>query len=227
MRSPLLAGALGLSLVAAALAACTPNPDRLAAKCDVGAGPACDKARAKLQHVCELGHADACHALAELYAAGRGGPKDPAKAREYFDAACERGRAQSCQRAAGPAPQRVVRVVLAAAPAAEAPPQDAAPAPEKPAAEVAAPPPPTEPAAEPKPAPKPVKRASGPSQATLQARCEQSDEAACMALGRQMIQAEARKNPGAARELLQQMRQACADGDTEACDLIKKGLRNR
>jgi hypothetical protein len=205
---------------------CTPNPETVAARCDTGDAPACAKAKEKVQHLCELGHADACHVLAEVYANGRGGPKDPAKAREYFDAACERGRKESCRAAArppaadrkGPAP--VVPVVAAA-------PEPAAPAPE-PVAPAPAPPPPDAAAvAAPEP-PKPVKRAAGgPSTATLQRRCEANDEAACMALGKEMIKAEARKNPAAARELLNQMKQACAAGDADACEVIKRGLRGR
>jgi hypothetical protein len=48
--------------------ACTPKPEALAARCDAGDVPACAAAKAKLQHLCELGHAAACHALAEVYA---------------------------------------------------------------------------------------------------------------------------------------------------------------
>jgi TPR repeat protein len=229
MRSSLSPGVVGLSLAAVVLGtACTPNPQSLAARCDTGDKSACAEAKAKLQHQCELGHADACHFLAEVYAAGKGGPKDPAKAKEFFDAACERGLKTACGRtasrppvAAAPGPRPALApdasVTVAAPPAPDPSAAAQAPVAEKPAADAGA--------AERPEAPKPVKRASGPSQATLQRRCEQNDEAACMALGRQMIQAEARKNPAAARELLNQVKQACTDGDPEACDLIKKGLR--
>ena len=228
-----------LTLVTATFVACTPNPKDLAARCGAGSGASCAEAKATLERLCRLNHADACLSLAEVYATGRGGPKDPAKAKEFFVAACERGLAAGCRAAqgafvgqatpgaalwpdAGAASSAAGKQPLGAVSGSASPPGSASPSGSASAALA------TPAAVPPKPAPRPVTRApAGPSRAVLQARCERNDEAACMALGREMIKDEVRRNPAAARQLLEQVRAACADGDEDACELVRRGLSGR
>jgi TPR repeat protein len=76
-------------------------------------------------------------------------------------------------------------------------------------------------------APKSVRRAAPRSRAELEQACQRSDESACMELGRQMIKNEVRKDPARAREMLQQVKEACSAGDSEACDALRALMKRR
>jgi TPR repeat protein len=51
---------------------------------------------ALFQKACDLGSGAGCSNLANLYLAGEVIPKDRAKAREYFNTACEKGDTDAC-----------------------------------------------------------------------------------------------------------------------------------
>ena len=53
-------------------------------------------AAALFKKACDLGNGSGCSNLANLYSAGEMIPKDQAKAREYFNIACEKGDTDAC-----------------------------------------------------------------------------------------------------------------------------------
>jgi TPR repeat protein len=45
---------------------------------------------------CDMGSPNGCYSCGSIYRAGDGVPRDPLKAREYFNKACSLGQQQSC-----------------------------------------------------------------------------------------------------------------------------------
>jgi TPR repeat protein len=173
-------------------------------RCEKGDVSACERVRSLAERPCQRGEAKACFMLGDVYNAGKGGPKDPAKARDFFDQACERGYQPACTpTAAAPAP------VAAQADAAALPAPVAAPAP--------APAPPAK-----KAAPK-AAAAGAPSKAraAMEARCRAGDAEACIDLGKMIRTNPTARDKAAAGEMI---RRACAGKNAETCNQIRKEL---
>jgi TPR repeat protein len=199
-------------LTVAALPGCGKALALVYDRCEQGDAKSCERVRSMAEKPCQRGEAQACFMLGQVYSAGKGGPKDPAKAREHFDQACERGHQPACNAAAAPASAPAPGGGPAPAPA-SAPDPVATPAPAPTGAKATAKP---RTAVKPDPATK--------VRATAEAACRGGDPEACIRLGRMIKSNPTTRDKAAARGVIQR---ACAGKNAATCAQIRKELLSR